>query len=141
MNIKFKTFTLLLLVCSSCSAQIKLIGNYVSHFNDKQLKEIRLHFDRDKIMKEMVVGAIVVNDSQEIGLYKFMLYKQQSSVNPIYKVLKFKNKITYYSKNVSENEKILLEFENEYKDIFTLAQLKKIRESFLKGNEVAGRVM
>lgn len=141
MTIRFKNLVLMLLIYSSCSAQIKLLGNYTSHFNEKQLKEIRVHLDPKKAMKEMVVGAIDVNDSQKIGLYKFMLYKQPSSVNPIYKVLKFKNKIVYYSRNASENEKHLAEFEKEYKDFFTQAQLRNIRESFLKGNEVAGRVM
>lgn len=125
----------------SCSVQMNFIGNYSPHFSSKEKNEIRHHLDPHGEMKEMIIGGIVVNDSLKIGLYKCIVYKQASSVNAIHKVLKFKEKVVFYSKDMDANEKHLNEFNVEYKKLFTVDELKSIRDSFMKGIEVSGRLL
>jgi hypothetical protein len=124
-----------------CCNQIKILGTSTSHFNNEQLKEIRKHYDFKKIMSEMIIGSIIVDENQKIGLYKCLIYKKSSSINVIYKFLKFKTRIAFYSKFADENEKNLTAFEIENKNHFSPEEFKKIRDSFLRGVEISGLIM
>ena len=125
----------------NCSNEINVMGSQSSHFNKKEIKMIRAHNPHSNQMRELVISSIIINDSIKVGLYKYMIYNTPSSVNAVYKLLKFEDKIIFPSRDSSKNEIYLRDFENSYKHNFNEQQLKLIRELFLKGTEVTGRLL
>ena len=106
---------ILLLACIfilSCSQKMNLSGRYSRDFSRNEIKQLNSHGGYSKDTKVFING-VVVNERKKIGLYTYKQYNKKS-VGVKHKLLKFKSKIVFASKDDEQNTSILNEFQKEY---------------------------
>jgi ATP-dependent Lon protease len=114
-------------------------GKGAKDFTRNEIKQINNRF-KNSIKPKIYIHSIIVNEKKKIGLYS---YKPQTnlSVGVKIKLLKFKSKIEFTSRDKELNEKIFNEFQMEYSDLFTKEQMEEIKKSFFSGPEFFGNFL
>jgi AAA15 family ATPase/GTPase len=127
----------------SCSQKMNLSGNYSRDFSRVEKKQLYTQVSTHgnfSVKTKVIIEGVVVSNVKKIGLYTYKIYNEKS-VGVKNKLLKFKSKIVFTSKDDESNKIIINQFQKEYSKYFTPEQMEKIKESFLKGPEMIGRFL